>query len=98
MTETRTLRNFVGGEYVDPAEGRTYDLVFANILARPLCRMARSVAGGLMPAGTVILSGLLASQARMVMVAHRRQGLQLESKLQEGTWTTLVMRKAGRAS
>ncbi|MGH3144177.1 MAG: gamma-aminobutyraldehyde dehydrogenase [Rubrobacter sp.] len=27
MTETRTLRNFVGGEHVDPAEGRTYDLV-----------------------------------------------------------------------
>src|SRR5215218_10361112 len=27
MTETRTLQNFVGGERVDPAEGRTYDLV-----------------------------------------------------------------------
>src|ERR687898_1269338 len=27
MTETRTLQNFVGGEYVQPADGRTYDLV-----------------------------------------------------------------------
>src|ERR687897_1747694 len=27
MTETRTLQNFVGGEYVQPAAGRTYDLV-----------------------------------------------------------------------
>jgi betaine-aldehyde dehydrogenase len=27
MTETRTLKNFVGGEQVDSAEGRTYDLV-----------------------------------------------------------------------
>ena len=27
MTETRTLKNFVGGEQVDPADGRTYDLV-----------------------------------------------------------------------
>ncbi len=27
MTDTRTLKNFVGGEYTDSAEGRTYDLV-----------------------------------------------------------------------
>src|ERR687890_1181231 len=27
MTETRTLQNFVGGERVEPADGRTYDLV-----------------------------------------------------------------------
>ena len=27
MTETRTLKNFVGGEYVDAAGGRTYELV-----------------------------------------------------------------------
>jgi betaine-aldehyde dehydrogenase len=27
MTETRTLKNFVGGEYVDASNGRTYDLV-----------------------------------------------------------------------
>jgi betaine-aldehyde dehydrogenase len=27
MTETKTVKNFVGGEYVDAADGRTYDLV-----------------------------------------------------------------------
>src|SRR5215208_467282 len=27
MTETRTLKNFVGGEYTDAADGRYYDLV-----------------------------------------------------------------------
>lgn len=27
MTDTRTLKNFVGGEHTDPADGRTYDLV-----------------------------------------------------------------------
>ena len=27
MTETRTLKNFVGGEYVDASNGRAYDLV-----------------------------------------------------------------------
>jgi len=75
--------------------GRPYDLVLANILARPLCRMARDLGMALAPGGTAILSGLLASQARMVLTAHRRQGLRLESVLREGAWTTLVLRKVG---
>ena len=77
--------------------GAPYDLVFANILARPLCRMARDLALGLAPGGTAILAGLLASQARMVLAAHRRQGLRLEATWREGNWATLVLRKAGRA-
>jgi len=77
--------------------GAPYDLVMANILARPLCRMARDLALGLAPGGTAILSGLLASQARMVLAAHRLQGLRLESTWREGPWVTLVLRKAGRA-
>ena len=76
--------------------GRPYDLGLANIRARPLCRMARSLALALAPGGTAILSGLLASQARMVLAAHRAQGLRLETALQEGAWTTLVVRKSGR--
>ena len=27
MTETRTLKNFVNGEYTDTADGQSYDLV-----------------------------------------------------------------------
>jgi len=77
--------------------GAPYDLVLANILARPLCRIARDLTSGLAPGGTVILAGLLASQARMVLAAHRRQGLRLETTWREGNWTTLVLRKAGRA-
>jgi ribosomal protein L11 methyltransferase len=73
--------------------GRPYDLVFANILARPLCAMARSLAAGLAPGGTAILAGLLGTQARMVLAAHRRQGLVLERALPVGPWTTLVLRK-----
>jgi ribosomal protein L11 methyltransferase len=78
-------------------EGAPYDLVFANILARPLCAMASSLAQHLAPGGRAILSGLLASQARMVLTAHRRQGLVLERAVQDGRWTTLVVRKKGRA-
>jgi ribosomal protein L11 methyltransferase len=70
-----------------------YDLVFANILARPLCAMARDLAANLTPGGTVILSGLLTTQARWVLAAHRRQGLRLERRLAEGVWSTLVLRR-----
>ncbi len=73
--------------------GGPYDLVLANILARPLCRMARDLACHLAPGGTVILAGLLASQARAVLAAHRRVGLVLVARLAEGPWTTLVLRK-----
>ncbi len=78
--------------------GTPYDLVLANILARPLCRMARELALALTPGGTVVLAGLLDSQARMVLAAHRRQGLRLERTWREGNWMTLVLRKANRAS
>jgi ribosomal protein L11 methyltransferase len=70
-----------------------YDLVFANILARPLCAMAHDLAANLAPGGTAILSGLLQTQARWVLAAHRRQGLLLERSLIEGVWTTLVLRR-----
>jgi ribosomal protein L11 methyltransferase len=70
-----------------------YDLVFANILARPLCAMARDLGDHLRPGGTAILAGLLGTQARMVLAAHRRQGLRLERRIDVGPWTTLVLRK-----
>ncbi len=76
-------------------ESAPYDLVFANILARPLCAMARDLADHLAPRGTAILAGLLGTQARMVLAAHRRQGLVLERRIDIGPWTTLVLRRRG---
>lgn len=71
-----------------------YDLVLANILARPLCLMARPMAAHLAPGGTAIVAGLLANQARQVLAAHRRQGLRLEAIISDGPWATLVLRSA----
>jgi ribosomal protein L11 methyltransferase len=81
--------------WLDPGvcAGGPYDLVFANILARPLCGMAKDLAEHLAPGGTAILAGLLANQARWVLAAHRRQGLRLERMLPQGPWTTIVVRK-----
>jgi ribosomal protein L11 methyltransferase len=74
-------------------KGPGYDLIFANILARPLTLMARALEPRLARGGTVILSGLLNWQARMVLAAHRRLGLRLERMVHEERWTTLVLRK-----
>ncbi|HEY5299103.1 MAG TPA: 50S ribosomal protein L11 methyltransferase [Acetobacteraceae bacterium] len=74
-------------------EGAPYDLVLANILARPLALMASDLAAHIAPGGSAILAGLLASQARGVLAAHRRAGLVLVEHLREGPWTTLVLRR-----
>ena len=70
-----------------------YDLVFANILARPLTRLAQSIKQATRPGGAVILSGLLRSQARTVLAAYRSRGLRLERRLNRDAWTTLVLRR-----
>jgi ribosomal protein L11 methyltransferase len=71
--------------------GAPYRLVLANILARPLSRMAASLALALAPGGMAILSGLLKTQARGVLAAHLRHGLVLRRRIDEGSWTTLVV-------
>jgi ribosomal protein L11 methyltransferase len=70
-----------------------YDLVFANILARPLVGLAQDIRGALRPGGTVILSGLLRSQARMVLAAYRSRGFRLERRIGRDAWATLVLRR-----
>lgn len=80
-----------GWRYPPVRAGAPYDLVFANILARPLCLMAGDLARRLKPGGTAILAGLLSRQAQMVLAAHRRHGLHLRVRLSEGDWTTLVL-------
>ncbi|WPB85795.1 50S ribosomal protein L11 methyltransferase [Sediminicoccus rosea] len=75
--------------------GAPYDLIFANILARPLCAMAKDLAAHLRPGGRAILAGLLGKQVRMVLAAHRRAGLVLERRISLDPWATLVLRKPG---
>ncbi|OYV34891.1 MAG: hypothetical protein B7Z81_09425 [Acidocella sp. 20-61-6] len=70
-----------------------YDLVFANILARPLCAMAHQLGDALAPGGVAILAGLLTTQVNWVVSAHRRAGLVLEHRLADGAWSILLLRK-----
>lgn len=68
-----------------------FDLVLANILARPLARMATPLARHLAGGGIVVLAGLLRRQERLVLAAHRTQGLALIERVRLGDWTTLVV-------
>ena len=75
------------------AESGPFDLIVANILARPLVEMARDLAANLAPGGVAVLAGLLTRQQAQVLAAHRMQGLALVDRLQVGDWPTLVVRK-----
>ena len=54
---------------------RRYDLVVANILARPLVWLAPELARAVAPGGRLVLAGLLQHQARRVWAAYRARGL-----------------------
>ncbi len=70
-----------------------YDLITANILAAPLIALARPVAAALAPGGTLILAGLLTSQARRVAAAYTNRGLRLIKIYKRGEWPTLILRR-----
>jgi ribosomal protein L11 methyltransferase len=71
--------------------GARYDLVLANILLKPLQGLARPVRALLAPGATVVLSGLLPSQASAVLAAWRNQGLVLRRRDTIENWVTLTL-------
>jgi ribosomal protein L11 methyltransferase len=79
------------------ARHRPYDLIVANILARPLAAMAADLDRHLAADGIVVLSGLLNRQERFVLAAHRMQGLSLLGRIRIQGWSTLVLAKSPRA-
>ena len=84
--------------------GAPFDLVFANILLDPLKQLARPVGRLVAPGGRVVISGLLAGQAKAALAAYRARGLVLERRILLDGWMTLVLTRpatpiagAGRA-
>ncbi len=79
------------GYLAAPVHRNSYDLILANILARPLTRMAGDLARRLAPGGTAILSGLVIRDAARVLAAHRRLGLFPVRRIVIDDWATLVL-------
>jgi ribosomal protein L11 methyltransferase len=67
-----------------------YDLIFANILARPLAHLAHGLSRILAPQGQLILSGLTRDQIRWISACYRNQGLTLSRRILQGNWAILV--------
>jgi ribosomal protein L11 methyltransferase len=66
-----------------------FDLIIANILAGPLIELAPDFARALAPGGTIILAGLLDTQADGVAAAYETLGVSLANR-GSGEWPVLV--------
>jgi len=70
-------------------EGAPYDVVFANILAKPLRLLAPSLAAVTAPDGEAIVSGLLLADVPGVLAAWRAQGFYLRERIDLEGWASL---------
>ncbi|HKX22324.1 MAG TPA: 50S ribosomal protein L11 methyltransferase [Rhizorhapis sp.] len=88
-----TLTAAAGADHPTIERRAPYDLVIANILAGPLIELAPALSAILAEGGTLILAGLLQSQAEAVLSAYRKQGVRLADRIDNGQWPTLRLRK-----
>ena len=70
-----------------------FDLLIANILAGPLIDLAPSFAASVAPAATIVLAGLLDTQADAVIAAYEAQGMTVVER-GDGEWCVLVLEAA----
>ena len=76
------------------ARAAPFDLIFANILARPLVALASNLSAALAPGGHLILSGLTLNQMRWIEATYVVHGLALVRRIQRGNWATMVFTRA----
>ena len=74
-------------------EAAPYDLVFANILARPLRLLAPSLAAVISADGEAIVSGLLLADVPGVLASWRAQGFHLVERIELEGWASLRLRR-----
>jgi ribosomal protein L11 methyltransferase len=72
-----------------------FDVVFANILAAPLRRLAPSLARVAAGDGRLILSGLLPRDVPGVLAAYAAQGWRLERRYDIEGWVALMLGRNG---
>ena len=70
-----------------------FDLIVANILARPLMRLAPEMAGHISAGGSLILSGILDRQRGAVIAAYSGQKFRHVRTLAREGWVTLHFRR-----
>ena len=73
------------------AEAGPFDLVVANILARPLMRMAAGLSARMTRSATLVLSGLRVEDGPRILVAYGLQGFHLVRRQNRDGWLTLTL-------
>ncbi|WP_417669895.1 50S ribosomal protein L11 methyltransferase [Roseibium sp.] len=68
-----------------------FDLVVANILARPLMKMAKSIAAKMTPTAMLVLSGLRVEDGSRILFAYGCQGFYLVRRSEKDGWLTLTL-------
>jgi ribosomal protein L11 methyltransferase len=74
-------------------EAAPYDLVFANILAKPLRLLAPSLAAVISAGGDGIVSGLLLADVPGVLASWRAEGFHLAERIELEGWASLRLRR-----
>lgn len=69
-----------------------FDLILANILARPLIALAPQIAEALAPEGRLLLAGLLARQEAEVVAAYAKVKLEVVQQAGQDPWPVLILR------
>lgn len=82
-----------GVRHPDLMREAPYDLIFANILARPLMRLAPSIASVATSGATLILSGLLPRDVNGIVSTYRKQGFRLTRRIDLEGWVSLNMKR-----
>jgi len=90
------LHTAAGDGYANPLVNNAapYDLIFSNILARPLIEMAPQLASHLQPGGFAILSGFTGEQKDWVLEAYRQQGLYEVKTICDENWRAVLVEKS----
>jgi len=79
---------------IERAEGRSFDLIAANILTGPLLSLfSRGLAGLLKPGGALILSGFPPAEFDRFEGVAALHGLKIAEKRCSGDWASLLLRK-----
>ena len=81
-----------GLDHPDLRAAAMFDLIIANILARPLIELAPKLRAAIAPHGRLVLSGLLVAQAAEVFANYRQAGFIMEKREDIVGWTILTLR------
>ena len=75
------------------ATNAPFDLIVANILARPLMQLAAGMAKHIAPGGSLILSGILDRQRDAVVAAYVGQRFRHVTTLHREGWVTIHLKR-----